>query len=198
MTLRPTHHPDDRQLSTWLPVISKRVKFFPMVELVLTRTGPHLTKVSAKVEMRHKYAAGMVVLVNAQVTPVPQHYLEEQPQMAQDFQDPNFWPKPLLVYYRWETHKAVNEPLGLYVLLVSGLGMMALLALSVMSTFGDKLEQFINDVGREEVHNGAPGVGPPAQAMTAPFPASPSAAHGSAFFAAPTVMAPPPRGPKAD
>lgn len=129
------------------------------------------------------------------MTPVPKHYMDEQPNMATDFQDPNFWPKPLLVYYRWETHKAVNESLGLYVLLVSGLGMMVLLALSVVSTFGDKLEQFINDVGREDdVLNGAPGVGAGPPPMH--YPASPSMAAGSAFFAPPVV--PPPRGPKAD
>ena len=54
--------PDDRQLSTWLPVISKRIKFFPMVELVLTRTGPHLTKVSAK-----------VLTVQLPLNPLPDH-----------------------------------------------------------------------------------------------------------------------------
>lgn len=195
--------PDDRQLSTWLPVISKRVKFFPMVELVLTRTGPYLVKVSAKVWM-HELDHAICTIMHVQVTPVPKHYLEEQPQLAQEFKNPNFWPKPLLVYYRWESHKQVNESLGLYVLLVSGLGMMVLLALSVVSTFGDKLEQFINDVGREDdVHNGAPpGAGPPAQSMAVPYPpASPSmgfaaAAASSPFF--PPPMVPPPRGPKAD
>lgn len=161
---------------------------------MLTRTGPHVTKVSAKV--RINAVQPLAQHQCPQVTPVPKHYMEEQPQMAQDFQDPNFWPKPLLVYYRWETHKAVNESLGLYVLLVSGLGMVALLALSVVSTFGDKLEQFINDVGREDnAHNGGPGAGPP---MQAPYPASPSMAAGSAFFAPPPIVPPPRIGPKAD
>ncbi len=40
--------------------------------------------------------------------------------LAADFADDATWPKHLLVYYRWEARRQLNQHLGLYVLLIAG------------------------------------------------------------------------------
>ena len=95
----------DRQLSSWLTVISKLAPAAaPLVD----------------VELAHA-AGGALANVRVATRPLPPSFLVLHKELVAEFSNSSHWPKHVLVHYRWRDSSQTDEHGGLYSFLLLGL-----------------------------------------------------------------------------
>lgn len=98
-------HAAERILTPWLTIIGKRAPKAPLITVTLTSVGS---------ELRSAHAA---------VSAPDDAYLAYHPALVQEYAHADRWPKHVLILYKWEQRNDVDAESGLFVLLLSGAGL---------------------------------------------------------------------------
>lgn len=122
----------DRVHSPWIQIIGKKSPAAPIVHIQLEHTGNMLTALSAE------------------VVPVNLEYLREHHQVLREFTNATLWPKHLLVHYTWKHRNPINTNAGLYLIFIMGIMVTAVLGVSILVSYHEKLDSFLADLAAEE------------------------------------------------
>lgn len=122
----------DRVHSPWIQIIGMKSPAAPIVHIQLEHTG------------------NMLTALKAQVVPVNSEYLREHHQLLREFANATHWPKHLLVHYTWKHNNPINTNAGLYLIFILGLVVTAVLGLSILVSYHEKLDSFLADLAAEE------------------------------------------------
>lgn len=96
-------------------------------------------------EVNLRHSGGDLEGVTAKIVPMPEKYMKQHESIRQKFEDPEDWPKHILVQYTWVEKSEVDVEGGLYVLFLSGNILFVITAIYILQTSKDKLSRFLNE-----------------------------------------------------
>jgi hypothetical protein len=94
-------HAAERLITPWLPIIQPSKRQVPQLVVHLTAVGGELRS------------------VRAEVVPLTPEYLARHQRLVAEFEEPQNWPKHLVVEYRWHKFDAEDAASGVFVLLTT-------------------------------------------------------------------------------
>eukprot|EP00245_Coleochaete_scutata_P006194 TRINITY_DN20405_c0_g1_i1.p1 TRINITY_DN20405_c0_g1~~TRINITY_DN20405_c0_g1_i1.p1 ORF type:complete len:229 (+),score=32.41 TRINITY_DN20405_c0_g1_i1:91-777(+) len=97
------------------------------------------------VEVTLKHFGGELHGVTAKVLPMNPEYVDLHKKLKDEYDDPNHWPKYILIRYMWEEQADVDVTSGLLVLFGSALGLSTILGIYIAASSKDKLLRFVSE-----------------------------------------------------